>query len=270
MIRLALAAAGGVLAIFVAQVTFAFLTPPAPAPPPSDLLAVLLSNALTAAMLLALARRMPLAPARRALTLFAIWGGIQTISMVELFLFDIGITRNQTFGLIAYSLAIAAVAAAFMGWAAPTSASATSGAGAVRVRPAWLALAPPLYIVCYFTAGTIVWPFVADFYQARPMPPIGQVVALQVVRGLAFGAIVLLIVRTTDATRLTRVAFAGLTLAVLGGAAPLIMPNSLMPPAIRLAHFFEVVPSIFTFGTVLAWALTRGERTGVSWGAQPA
>jgi hypothetical protein len=259
MIRLALAAVGGVLAIFVAQVGFAFLTPPAPAPPPSALLAVLLSNALTAAMLLALARRMAMAPSRRALALFAIWGGIQTISMVELFLFDIGITRNQTFGLIAFSLAIAAVAAAFMGWVAPAP-SPASRTAAVGVRPGWLALAPPLYVVCYFTAGALVWPFVADYYQARPMPAMGQVVALQLARGLAFGAIVLLIVRTCDGSRLTRVVLAGLTLAILGGAAPLVMPNSLMPPDVRLAHFFEVVPSIFTFGSVLALALTRGPR----------
>jgi hypothetical protein len=257
MIRLVLAATGGVLALFVAQVSFAFLTPPAPAPPPSDLPAVLLSNALTVAMLLALARRMPAAPPRRALLLFAIWGGIQTISMVELFLFDIGITRGQTFGLIAYSLVIAAVTGGCLGWMAPAP---STPAAVVGVRPAWLALAPPLYVVCYFTAGIIVWPFIADYYQSRPMPAVGHVVALQVARGLAFGAIVLLVVRACEGTRLTRVVLAGLTLAVLGGAAPLVMPNSLMPPAIRLAHFFEVVPSIFVFGSVLAWSLTRAPR----------
>jgi hypothetical protein len=133
--------------------------------------------------------------------------------------------------------------------------------GAIRARPAWLAFAPPLYVACYFTAGTIVWPFIAAYYQSRPMPAAGAVLALQVVRGLGFGGIVLLIVRSCDGGRLERAAIAGLTLAILGGVAPLVMPNPLMPVAIRMAHLFEVVPSIFTFGAVLALALTRPART---------
>jgi hypothetical protein len=269
MIRLASAVLGGIVVLFVTQASFAFLTPPAPPPPATDLLPVLLSNALVIATLLMLARRMAVPPARRALTLFAIWGGIQTNSLIELFLFDIGITRAQTLGLIAYSLLQAAVTGACLGWLAPAAPPAAAP-GTMRIRPGWLALAPPLYIVCYLTAGAIVWPFIADYYQARPMPAMAQVLALQVFRGLAFGAIVLLIVRACGATRLMRAGLAGLTLAVLGGAAPLVMPNALMPPDIRLAHFFEVVPSIFVFGSVLAWMLTRGARTGVSWEAQPA
>jgi hypothetical protein len=262
MIRLALAVVGGVLVLFVAQIAFAFLTPPAPQPPPSALLAVLLSNALSTAMLVALARRMPAAPPSRAVALWAIWGGIQTNSLIELFLFDIGITHAQTGGLIAYALATAALTAAFVGWVAPPA--PVSGAGRMTTRPVWLALAPPLYIACYLTAGSIVWPFIAEFYQAHAMPAIGQVVALQVVRGLIFGAIVLLIVRSCEASRATRTALAALTLAILGGVAPLVMPNSLMPPPVRLAHLFEVVPSIGLFGAVLAWALTANHSARIA------
>jgi hypothetical protein len=111
-----------------------------------------------------------------------------------------------------------------------------------------------------------VWPFIADYYQARPMPSFGPVLALQVFRGLAFGGIVLLIVQACDGSRLERALVAGLTLAILGGVAPLVMPNPLMPVSIRMAHLFEVVPSIFTFGAVLALALTRAPRVAATAG----
>jgi hypothetical protein len=265
MIRSVLALFAGIVAIFAAQAGLAFLAPVTPGhtPAPGDLVAVLLSNALTATMLLVVARRRPGPPARRALLLFAIWGGIQANSLAELFLFDIGITGAQTVGLIAYGLAQAAAAAAAIGWLAAPRGHATPPA-AVPVRPWRLAIAPPLYVVCYLGAGMLVWPFIADYYQARPMPSLGPVVALQIIRGLAFGAIVFLIVRECDGGRSERAVVAGLALAVLGGAAPLVMPNPLMPEAIRLAHLFEVVPSIFGFATILAWALTRPRRAALA------
>jgi hypothetical protein len=265
MIRSVLALLAGIVAIFATQAGLAFLTPATPgqAPAPGDLLAVLLSNALTATMLLVIARRLPGAPARRAWLVFVIWGGIQANSLSELFLFDIGITPAQTIGLIVYGLAQAAAAATALGWLTEPRRHDTSPA-AVTVRPWRLAIAPPLYVVCYLGAGMLVWPFIADYYQARPMPSLGPVVALQVVRGLAFGAIVFLIARSCDGGRRERVVIGGLTLAVLGGAAPLVMPNPLMPAAIRLAHLFEVVPSISGFAAILSWALMRPRRPALA------
>ena len=263
--RLVLVVAGGVLTLFLAQAALAFMTPPAPPPGPDAMLPALLSNVLTVTMLLLLARRMAPDPVGRGLRLWTIWGGIQAISFAELLLFDIGIGPAATVWLVAYSLVVAAITAAFMGWAAPSRAAAVP-AGAVRVRPVWLALAPPLYIACYFIAGMAVWPFVADYYlsQAQPMPAVGQVLTLQVFRGLAFAAIVLLVVHACDGSRRERAVVAGLTLAVLGGVAPLVMPNPLMPTAIRMAHLFEVTPSIFLFGAAMAWALTRRPRVPVA------
>ena len=263
MIRVILTVLAGALALFVAQAAFAFMTPPGPPPAPGDLPAVVLSNVLTATMLLILARRIVAPPSARALILWIVWGGITVDSFAELFLFDIGIPRTQTLWLIAYSLVVAAAGAAAIGWAASARAHAVT-ADAIPSRPGWLALAPPLYVVCYFTAGMIVWPFIAAYYQSRPMPAAGSVLALQVVRGLGFGAIVLLIVRRCDGGRFERAVVAGLTLAILGGVAPLVMPNPLMPVGIRMAHLFEVVPSIFVFGAVLALALTRPARAATS------
>jgi hypothetical protein len=265
MIRSVFALLAGLVALFVTQAGLAGLTPATPGQVPAtgDLIAVLLSNALTVTMLLVIARRLPGTAARRALLLFAVWGGIQAISLSELFLFDIGITPAQTVGLIVYGLAQAAAVGAALGWLTVPRAHAVAP-GAVHARPGRLAIAPPLYIVCYFAAGTLVWPFIADYYQARPMPPLGSVVALQIVRGLAFGGIVFLIARWGDGGRGERALVAGLALAVLGGAAPLVMPNPLMPAAIRLAHLFEVVPSIFAFAAILGWVLTRPRRAALA------
>jgi hypothetical protein len=265
MIRSVSVLVGGVVVLMAAQVAFAFLTPPAAAPAGNLVLLALLSNTLTVAMLLILARRMDGSAARRALLLWTIWGGIQANSFAELLIFDIGIPVSQTVRLVVFGLLVAAAAAAFVGWAA-TRRVGDAAAGTVVARPAWLALAPPLYIVCYFVAGMAVWPFIADYYlhQAHPMPALPQVLGLQVFRGLAFGAIVLVIVQACDGTRGARASLAGVTLAVLGGVAPLVMPNPLMPTAIRMAHLIEVTPSIFIFGAVLAWTLTRPRRARAS------
>ena len=47
----------------------------------------------------------------------------------------------------------------------------------------------------------------------------------------------------------------GLTFAILGGIAPLIPPNELMPSYVRLGHGFEVGISNFIYGILLALLL---------------
>ncbi|HEX5426443.1 MAG TPA: hypothetical protein VFW94_23035, partial [Candidatus Acidoferrales bacterium] len=50
--------------------------------------------------------------------------------------------------------------------------------------------------------------------------------------------------------------FLGAAYSILGGIAPLLLPNPFMPPNIRLAHGFEVGISNFVFGMIVGWALT--------------
>ena len=47
----------------------------------------------------------------------------------------------------------------------------------------------------------------------------------------------------------------GLLLSVLGGVAPLLLPNAYLPDVVRLAHLAEVAVSNFVFGLLAAWWL---------------
>jgi hypothetical protein len=257
------AAAGGALAAFVAQVAFAFLLPPAPASDAQPGLAVLLpvaiSNLLASGTLAWLAAAMPGPTVTRARWLWTIWGGIQANYFSEVLLFDIGLPRLDALRLLAHGLLVAAAAATVVAWRSPAAAPVRAGAPAIAPAPrlSGLWVAPPLYVVLYLGAGLAVWPLVADYYLARPMPALGPVVALQVVRGLAFGAIVHLIASASIGSRLRAALGAGLALSVLGAVAPLIVPNPYMPEPIRMAHLAEVASSNLAFGAILAWWLQR-------------
>jgi hypothetical protein len=104
------------------------------------------------------------------------------------------------------------------------------------------------------------FPFVRDFYEARPMPPMGAVVAWQIFRGLVFCGIVTMIVRQVRAQRLGAAVVAGLALSVLGGIAPLIIPNPYLPDHVRYAHLPEVGVSNFLFGLLAGWLLSAPRR----------
>jgi hypothetical protein len=53
---------------------------------------------------------------------------------------------------------------------------------------------------------------------------------------------------------------AALTMSVLGGVAPLLIPNPYLPDAVRHAHLPEVGVSLFLFGFVAAWLLAGPSR----------
>jgi hypothetical protein len=58
------------------------------------------------------------------------------------------------------------------------------------------------YVVLYFAAGLIIFPFVRDFYATQTVPSAGKIVALQMlVRAPIFIAICLLLVRMFNLTR---------------------------------------------------------------------
>jgi hypothetical protein len=160
--------------------------------------------------------------------------------------------------LVAYSLAVSGCFALLVGLALPPGPPAgTAGTPAPWARLAACALA---YVVLYFTAGMLAYPYLRAFYEARPMPAPGLVLAVQPFRGLAFAGIVLLLVRQLDVSRRTAALAAGMTMSVLGGVAPLLIPNPYLPDAIRYAHLPEVGVSNFLFGLLAGWLLAS-ERT---------
>ena len=85
------------------------------------------------------------------------------------------------------------------------------------------------------------------------------------IRGAGFALTVLLVARHTADDAAAKDLVAGLTLAVLGGLAPLLTPNTYLPDLIRLAHLPEVVVSNFVFAVAARHILVRaGESPGLS------
>jgi hypothetical protein len=108
-----------------------------------------------------------------------------------------------------------------------------------------------LYVALYYAAGMIIFPYVQTFYEGIGLPPFEVVVALQLfVRGPLHVAICVLVVAMTGGTRAQRALLAGVVMAGLGGAIPLLVPNPYFPDAVRWVHFAEVVTSNFVFGTI--------------------
>lgn len=114
------------------------------------------------------------------------------------------------------------------------------------------------YVVAYFIAGIIVFPFVKAFYAQFTMPNGLHVIAMQLfIRGPVFVALMLLLVRISGASRRETILMTGGALSLLGGVAMLIVPNSFIPDFARWPHFVEVVSSNFVYGCFLGWLLTK-------------
>jgi hypothetical protein len=237
-----------------AQAILSFLVPAADQPP-GTLGPALVSNALIATLLTLVNARLRARGIAGAAVLWTIWGGIQANSLLEAVLFDIRIPHGDLAWLTAYLLAVSGCFAVFLALVfrpldGPGEPLAPASLSWWRVGVCVLA-----YIVLYFTAGTMAYPYLRDFYEARPMPAQSTVASLQVFRGLVFCGIVALIVRQVRARRLGAAVIAGLALSVLGGIAPLLIPNPYLPDHIRYAHLPEVGVSNFLFGLLAGWLL---------------
>jgi hypothetical protein len=123
---------------------------------------------------------------------------------------------------------------------------------------AWkLVVSDLLYVTLYYTAGTIIFPFVRDFYATHILPSTGTIVALQLlIRGPLFIGVCLLLTRLIELPRWAGAIAVGLAFAVLSGIVPLLMPNPYLPDSVRWVHMAEVSTSNFVFGACvrLIWS----------------
>lgn len=121
--------------------------------------------------------------------------------------------------------------------------------------PASLLAVVVAYEILYWTAGTLVYPFVADFYATtRTIPPAFAVSAVQVVRSLIFVAAVYPLLKS--GLRGAPLVLA-LVYSVIGGVAPLLPDNPYMPSDIRFFHAVETSLSNFLFGLVVGFLFTH-------------
>ncbi|NUQ18495.1 MAG: hypothetical protein HOP95_08605 [Sphingomonas sp.] len=120
--------------------------------------------------------------------------------------------------------------------------------------PATLLMVVVAYEILYWTAGSLVYPYIADFYATtRTIPPAYAVSAVQVLRSLIFvGAVYPLLKSGLRGAPLVL----ALVYSVIGGVAPLLPDNPFMPPNIRFYHAVETSLSNFLFGLVVAFLFT--------------
>ena len=116
------------------------------------------------------------------------------------------------------------------------------------------------YELLYWTAGTLVYPYIADFYSSRTIPPSYVVAALQVPRSLIFvGAAYPLLKSGLRGAPLVL----ALVYGIIGGVAPLLPDNPYIPPDIRFYHAIETSVSNFIFGLVVGFLFSRGPAVAV-------
>jgi hypothetical protein len=124
-----------------------------------------------------------------------------------------------------------------------------------RAQRAWkFAVSDLLYLVLYFGTGAIIFPYVKDFYTVQQLPPLGGIIALQLlIRGPLFILLCLCMTRMLGLSRLNGALVVGLVFTLLSGVAPLLLPNPYFPDSVRWVHFCEVTSENFIFGAIVAW-----------------
>jgi hypothetical protein len=113
------------------------------------------------------------------------------------------------------------------------------------------------YEFLYWGAGTLVFPYIADFYATRRIPPAGLVASLQIARSLIFvGAAWPLLKSGLKSAPLVL----ALVYGIIAGVAPLLPDNPYMPADIRFYHAIETSVSNALFGLIVGWLFTRRPR----------
>lgn len=224
----------------------------------------LVANLLTAGMLVVLARSLE-PGVGRFLALFALWGGLQVMNLVETLFFNVEVGGDGLFArLLTFQVLVAIALSALIHRLAkaPTTGSRLWPAGARSITD-WLQAIGGcvlVYVLCYVGAGMTVLPFVQEFYASRDLPGLPTVILIGGFRGLVFTGLLALLLRRQIGRRKQVYLLSGLAMSVLGGVAPLLPPNPYLPTSVRLAHLVEVGVSNFVFGWVAAFLLTRSRR----------
>ncbi len=253
----------GVLVLTACEIVVGMLFPPKdlPAAPGDMLVWGVVSNLLWSTVIawLALASRRHGAPLALTLIVVTLLAN-QVTSLLEAVFFHV-LTVSVVLG-IAPNVVLPQVVAAFaIVWAVGAWNVAARPRSAEPVRWGNLiargVLVAAIYVVCYFVAGMFVFPFVRDFYMARALPSGGLVAAVQFfVRGPLFAVAIAMLVWQMPTSRAQHAVAGSLLMCVIGGLAPLLVPNPLMPDAIRYAHMVEVVCSNLVFGGLAGWLLS--------------
>ena len=181
--------------------------------------------------------------------------------LIEAYIFDVT-DRNQTLLIILQGFLITLISSPLLVYLfGKWTSESTKLDFSSRSGSAWtwrIVVSDLLYVFFYLLAGFIlytVYPQLMDFYGDK-VPPFSIMINTQFFRALIFIGVAVLITRSTNLSLLHRGLLIGFFFAIIGGIAPLIVPdNELMPGYIRFGHAFEVGISNSLFGLVLTFLM---------------
>jgi hypothetical protein len=238
---IAVTVAGGVILTMFQAIAGMLVGPVAIEAPPNVLPWLIVSNTIIAGILIWFARQSSWTGLRLAAALFAIGWGIRDVnSLIEaqfLDFFKRGEFRSIFLQSMVVSLLFAPVVVLLAGrWRDAGSVDV----GLTRRTPvnwvARIAACGAVYLLCYFVFGLLVLPFIRHFYTEMP-EPVGLFLFQLLVRGPLFAVLGLTVARMIPGDRRAHALRVGLALSVLGGVAPLMVPNPYLPDEVRWAHF---------------------------------
>jgi hypothetical protein len=254
------------IALVVAQMAASMLIHTTNPVMPNMLRWLMLSNALIVLALGTAALRSEWRGWRLWLALFSVPIVITTVNMVEgvIFLPNARIDWRGIFLLTVVGYAIAAAL-----WTVIFNRKPHADEWMIPTRSffqkLWrFAFCSAAYVFLYFLAGTIIFPYVREFYATQHIPSAGQIVSLQFFfRGPVFVLICLLLLRMFRLNGWIGAFSLGLAFTLLSGVATLVLPNPVFPDSVRFAHLCEVTSSNFVFGCLVALVWGRPAAAGV-------
>jgi len=204
---------------------------------------------------------------RLVVALFILAFGVGSVNvLIEAVVFGV-MSVNETLPAFAFHAVEFAILAVI---AAAATRKLTGGARsdiALRLTPVRIGAVAVAYVVVYFAAGMLVYPYVKDFYAGRPLPSGSTILVLQTFRGLIYLAAAIPLLWLNP--RFPRLVL-GVAFPLIAGLAPLVADNPLMPAWVRAAHAIEIASSNLLFGIVLAWLIMpRAQNAGESSRVQP-
>ena len=189
--------------------------------------------------------------------LFPLYAGVNVLNIqIENLVFATAqpgeIARTTATGLLA-----AAGVSAALAWASTRDAWGRSSNGRrLLTGNLWWKLPALgiLYIVLFLTAGSLILPYIREFYARHDvivMPSFGVLLLTEFIRGLVHAVSLVPFLRTMSGRRAQAALLAGLALPILGGISSLLFPiDDILPLEIRRVHIAEIFGSNSLLGVV--------------------
>lgn len=197
-------------------------------------------------------------------TLFILYFGINDLcTLGDALLFKIGIQPSQAFRLIASELCTALIFIPLLvlilgAW--KNSEPEERKPLIARSAAGWagrIVLGVLLYVVCDFSAGLSVSPFIKDLYAGIQTTRSVSILEMGVFRGLVYVAAGLAVVQGMKGVRGRAAVALGLSFPILAGVAPLLMHSPYLPGYVRIGRGVAVSISNLVYGAILGYILTR-------------